>query len=155
MKRKKKTNLGKTWTLAKAMKKLIKNHSYSDSEINKRANDDKWSNMNYMKLARWEIQKCFLIGDESKDGLFEKIFGGPKPCAQIKKLSGMEIVPEKLQGVVAKTKDSSIVYKDPQDILYAYSDISLYKKKKEFKPVMKEILEFLFERYDTSITKFW
>ncbi|MED4285314.1 D-alanyl-D-alanine carboxypeptidase family protein [Priestia megaterium] len=144
---KEKTNLGKTWTLAKAMKKLIKNHSYSDSEINKRANDEKWSNTKYLKLARWEIQKCFLIGDESKDGIFEKIFGGPKPCAQIKKLSGMEIVPAKLQGVVAKTKDSSIVYKDPQDILYAYSDISLYKKKSEFKPVMKEILEFLFERY--------
>ncbi|MDU9693890.1 D-alanyl-D-alanine carboxypeptidase family protein [Priestia aryabhattai] len=148
---KKKSNLGKTWTLAKAMKKLIKNHSYSDPDINKRANDDKWTNLQYMKLARWEIQKCFLIGDESKDGIFEKIFGGPKPCAQIKKLSGMEIVPEKLQGTISKTKKTdngeTIAFQKPEDILYSYGEISLYKKQKQFKPVMKEILEFLFEKY--------
>lgn len=145
------TNLGKTWTLAKAIKKQVKLHTYSDSEITKRALDDKWTNLQYMKIARWEIQKCFLIGDESKSGFFEKIFGGPKPCAQIKKLSGQEIVPAKLQGVVSKIKKtdngSSVVYKDPQEMLYAYADISLYKKKKEFKPVMKEIIELLFERY--------
>lgn len=162
---KKKTNTGKTWTLAKKLKNEIKNGGYPDSDVKKRAKEEKWGTRQYFKLARWEIQKCYLIGDDSKSGLFEKIFGGPKPCGYIKQLTGEDIVPKKLQGVVAKTtvkkqcqksekgkcvdskEVSTVVYADPQDILYKYADISLEDNKKKFKPVMKEILEILFERF--------
>ncbi|MCK1999900.1 D-alanyl-D-alanine carboxypeptidase family protein [[Brevibacterium] frigoritolerans] len=152
---KKKTNIGLTWKLAKAIKKEVENKTYKDADggdINKRAKDENWKSRQYLKLARWEIQKCFLIGDKSSANFFENLFGGPKPCAEIKRLTGEEIVPEKLQGVISKTKienkdDKVVIYQDVQDILYKYADISLYKNKKQFEPVMKEILELMFERF--------
>lgn len=141
------TNLGKTWTLAKEIKKEIKAGTYKDSELVKRSKEENWTTRQYMKLARWEIQKCFLVGDA---GFWEGLIGGPKPCSEIKRMTGEDIVPEKLQGVVAKTKESNeqteVVYKDVQEILYMYKDISLFKNKEEFKPVMKEILENLYDR---------
>lgn len=159
------TNLGKTWTLAKALKKDIKSGTYPDRDVNSRAKDEKWGTRQYVKLARWEIQKCFLMGDESKAGFFESIFGGPTPCGNIARLAGDDIVPGKLQGVISKTttkticaetkdgkcvkteKVTTVKYDKVEELLYMYEELSLFKDKKEFKPVMKDILETLFERF--------
>jgi hypothetical protein len=167
---KKGTNLGKTWKLAKAIKKEIKTGTYKDEEIMKRAEKEKWSTRQYVKLSRWEIQKCFLLGDDSTKGLFEYIFGGPTPCRDIERLTGEKIVPTELQGVISKTtsreicietqngkcvkKDvvKTVKYKDVQELLYMYADISLFKNKDEFKPIMKEILDNLYERFASPAT---
>lgn len=150
------TNMGKTWKLAKALRAEIKKGTYKDSNIVKRAKSEEWGTRQYVKLARWEIHKCFLLGNESKDGFWENILGGPKPCDDIKRLTGEEIVPGKLQGMVSKvTKkggQTTVVYQDVQEILYKYGEISLYKEPKTFKPIMKEIIEILFERFAAPST---
>lgn len=160
---KKGTNLGKTWTLAKGIEKDIQNGTYNSSDIIKRAKDENWGTKEYVKLARWEIQKCFLIGDNSKKGFFETIFGGPKPCNYVNS-KVPNLVPEKLQGVVSKTSarkvceetkdgkctsyktETTVTYTDVQELLFMYKDLSLFDNKKEFKPTMKEILETLYDR---------
>lgn len=144
------TNMGKTWTLAKALKPLVKDGSYPDDDVVKRAKDEKWGNSEYLDLARWEIQKCFFLGDEDQ-GFFGKIFGSPTPCGYIKEITGKDIVPTSVQGVAKQTKTNSdgvetVKYEKVTDLLNAYKEISLFKDNEDFEPTLKDILDTLYTR---------
>jgi hypothetical protein len=172
---KKGTNLGKTYALAKAL--MDGKHNISDyPEVKERSKKEKWKLMQYMRWSRWEIQKCYLVGDQ-KVGFWEKLFGGPTPCKSMDKLTGMKIVPDKLRGVVGQVTETSqctkkdkkgqctsskktkaVKYQNPKEFLKQYLDISLFSSKlredyeKNINMIIKELYEksFNIESYSES-----
>lgn len=162
---KKKTNLGKTWILARAIKERVEKGNYKN-DVEKMAKENEWTNDHYLRYARWEIQKCFYLGDQTSDGFIEKIFGGPTPCRDAKQITGQEIVPAQYQGVVGKTEKTteciasnesgkctktrtieSVKYTDIEDLLKLYLKVSLVDEKEHDKyyEELKKIIDYLYK----------
>jgi hypothetical protein len=157
---KKGTNLGLTYKIASGM--MSGNYSNPAIDRNKK---DEYQLADYIDLARFEIQKCYLIGD-TKIGFFENLLGSETPCADIDRLAGKQVVPTKYQGVIAQTvsvqvclqfaddgtcekegEQKTVVYKTPKEIIYMYHNLSLFgsDETSDYREFIDMIIAELFE----------